>query len=150
VVNVKPTLHNPLTEPIFQEIPRKPVTVNWRDIRATIQQKTLSAKKNVNLASEDSDSEGKNSKMKTPSDPVQDPLKWLDDRLPDLSRCSRRDFDLALQFDIRNYVDILADSVSDPRKTLDSRETAQMTHTKLKEKMANTLAPADEEWGRWE
>jgi hypothetical protein len=77
--------------------------------------------------------------------------------LPDLSGYNSQDFDLALQFDIRRYVDILAasDSVSDLRKTLGSRpgrETTvtQMPHTKLKETAANTLAPADEEWGRWE
>jgi hypothetical protein len=125
------------------------MTVNWRDIQATIQQTTISVKKTTNPVGEDSESEGKNSEMNTPSDP-EDPLKWLDDSLPDLSGYNRQEFDLALQFDIRRYVDILADSVSDPRKTLDSRETAtQMPHTKLKETAANTLAPADEEWGKW-
>jgi hypothetical protein len=150
-------LHNPLTEPIIQETPRKPVTVNWRDIRATIQQTTLSVNENANpqVVSEDldSDSEGKSSEINTPSDPVEDPLKWLDDGLPELFGYNHREFDLALQFDIRRYVDILADSVSDPRKTSDGRlgrETAEMTHTKLKETAADTLAPADEEWGRWE
>ena len=90
--------------------------------------------------------------MDTPSDPVEDPLKWLDDGLPDLSGYNRREFDLALQFDIWRYVDILADSVSDLRKKEDSREMHHMSNTnfKLKETAANTLAPADEEWGRWE
>lgn len=105
-------LHNPLNDPIIQETPRKPVTVNWRDIRATIQQTTLSVKKTANPTSEDSDSEGKSSEMNTPSDPVEDPLKWLDDGLPDLSGYNCQDFDLALQFDIRRYVDILAASDS--------------------------------------
>ena len=137
------------------------MTVNWRDIHATIQQSTLSesVKKDANpqaaSASEDSDSEGKSSEMNTPDDPVEDPLKWLDDGLPDLFGYNRKEFDLALQFDIQRYVEILADSVSDPRKASDSdsrlgRETAQIPHTKLKETAANTLAPADDEWGRWE
>ena len=30
------------------------------------------------------------------------------------------------------------------------KETVQIPPTKLKETAANTLAPADEEWGRWE
>jgi len=92
-----------VTEPIFQETPRKPVTVNWRDIRATIQQKTLSVKKTVN-----------------PSDPVEDPLKcqWLDDGLPELFGYNHREFDPALQFNIRDNVDILADSVSDPPENI--------------------------------
>ena len=49
---------------------------------------------------EDSDGE-KNSGMDTPADPVEDPLKWLDDGLPDLSGYNNREFDLAMQFDIR-------------------------------------------------
>jgi hypothetical protein len=87
------------------------VTVNWRDIRATIQQTTLSVKKDANLASEYSDSETKSSEMSTPDDPVEDPLKWLDDGLPDLSGYSHHEFDLALQFDIHRYVDILAECI---------------------------------------
>lgn len=130
------------------------MTVNWRDIRATIQQTTLSVKKSADPASEDLDSESeeKSSVVNTPSDPVEDPLKWLDDGLPDLFGYNHQEFDLALQFDIRRYVDILADSVSDPRNTSENRfgkVTVQMSHTKLKETVANTLAPADEEWGRW-
>ena len=98
------------------------MTVNWQDIYATIQQTSISVKKNANLASEDSDadSEGKRSKMNTPDDPVEDPLKQLDEGLPDIFGYNRNEFDLALQFDIQCYVDILADSVSDPQKTSDS------------------------------
>ena len=81
---MKPMLHNPLTKPIIQEIPRKPVTVNWQDIHATIEQTALTVKKNANPESDDTDSEGKSSEMNTPDDPVEDPLKWLDDGLPDL------------------------------------------------------------------
>lgn len=140
----------PTNQTLIQESPQKPVTVNWQDIHATIQQTTLSVKKTANPASNDSDSEGKSSEMNTPSDPVEDPLKWLDDGLPDLSRYNHQEFDLALQFDIRRYVDILANSVSDTQRASASREVAAQIHTKLKETVANVLAPAEEEWGRWE
>ena len=75
------------------------MTVNWRDIRATIQQTTLSTKKIV-PENEGSDSEEKNSEMDTPADPVEHPLKWLDEGLPDLSGYGHQEFDPALQFDI--------------------------------------------------
>ena len=82
---------------------------------------------------------------------MEDPLKWLDDGLPDLSGYNHREFDLALQFDFQHYVDILADSVSNLQKKEDSREMHMPnTNLKSKETAANTLAPADEEWGRWE
>ena len=58
--------------------------------------------------------------MNTPDDPVEDPLKQLDERLPDIFGYNSNEFDLALQFDIQRYVDILADSISDPQKTSDS------------------------------
>ncbi|KAF8151626.1 hypothetical protein B0H34DRAFT_728357 [Crassisporium funariophilum] len=54
-----------------------------------------------------------------------------------------------MQFDIRRYVDILADSISDPRRKSEGREREETPHRKLKDTAANTLAPAEEEWGRW-
>ena len=131
------------------------MTVNWRDIRGTIQKTTLSVKKdstNIPAASEDSDLEGKSSEMNTHDDPVEDPLKWLDEGLPDYFGYNRNEFDLALQFDIQRYIDILADSVSDPQKTSDSlsRLGRETSHSKLKGTAANTLAPTDEEWGKWD
>jgi hypothetical protein len=106
-------------------------------------------KKNVNPANEDSDSEGKNSEMDTPSDPMENSLKWLDEGLPDLSGYGRQDFDLALKFDIQRYIDILADNASNCKKTSESKEP-QTLLTKLKDTSADTLAPRDDEWGRWE
>ena len=97
---------------------------------------------------EDSDGE-KNSGMDTPADPVEDPLKWLDDGLPDLSGYNNREFDLAMQFDIRRYVDVLADSVSDSRRTSENRVPEQAPHNKLRDTAANALAPEEEEWGKW-
>ena len=66
-----------------------------------------------------------------------------------LSGYNNREFDLAMQFDIRRYVDVLADSVSDPRRTSENREPEPARHSKLRDTAANALAPAEEEWGKW-
>ena len=98
---------------------------------------------------EDSDGE-KSSGIGTPADPVEDPLKWLDDGLSDLSGYIVREFDLSMQFDIRLYVDVLADTcVADSRRRSDSREPEQTPHNKLRHTAANTLAPEEGEWGKW-
>jgi len=50
----------------------------------------------------------------SPSDMnVGDPdgLQWLDEELPDLSTVSHYQFDLEQEFDIKRYLDILADEV---------------------------------------
>ena len=49
-------------------------------------------RKTADPVNEDSDEE-KSSWMDTPADPVEDPLKWLDDGLPDLSRYNNRSCD---------------------------------------------------------
>lgn len=103
---------------------------------------------NEELANEDSDGE-KTSEMDSPADPVKDPLKWLDDGLPDLSGYNKQEFDLAMQFDIRRYVDVLADSVSDRQRTSQRMEPEEIPHSRLKAMAANTLAPAEVEWGKW-
>ena len=97
---------------------------------------------------EDLDGE-KNLGMNTPANLVQDPLKWLDDGLPDLSGYNNQEFDLAMQFDIWCYVDVLADSVSDPWRTSENREPEPTRHSKLRDTAVNALAPAEEEWGKW-
>ncbi|KAF8879442.1 hypothetical protein CPB84DRAFT_1852114 [Gymnopilus junonius] len=128
--------------------PRKPVTVNWRDIRKTIQQepKTLSAKPVSDTSIEDSDSEDNDSKLNSPADPVEDPLKWLDDGLPDLSGFDNRNFDLALQYDIRRYVDILADSASETQERMESQIKST---SESRDVAASVLVPAAEEWTTW-
>lgn len=47
-----------------------------------------------------------------PVDLAHDGLDWLNDSLPDLRSASNRQFDLAAQFDIKQYLHILADSVT--------------------------------------
>ena len=44
---------------------------------------------------------------------MDDPVKQLDNGLLDLSGFANQHFNLAMQFDIARYVQILADSVSD-------------------------------------
>ena len=98
---------------LSQEKLWKPVTVNWRDIQATINQSPI--KSHCAMAAEhqsENDSCDKN-EILAPVDPEADPLRWLDDGLPDLSGFEHHYFDLAAQFDISHYIDILADSVSD-------------------------------------
>jgi hypothetical protein len=98
VVNVTPTLHDPLTEPSSE----------LAGYACKQYSKKIISEKNVNPASEES--------LKTRISETM-LIFWL----------------------------TLPDSVSEPQKTLDSRETAQMTHTKLMENMANTLATVDED-----
>ncbi|KAI9508027.1 hypothetical protein F5148DRAFT_980502 [Russula earlei] len=50
-------------------------------------------------------------------DPEADPLKWLDDSLLDLSVFEHHYFDLAAEFDISCYIQILADSISNGTTT---------------------------------
>jgi hypothetical protein len=78
-----------------------------------VQQTTLSVTKDTNnppshAANEesdnDSDSEGRSPEMNTPDDPVEDPLKRLDEGLPDHFGYNHQEFDLASQFDIQRYV----------------------------------------------
>ncbi|KDR66496.1 hypothetical protein GALMADRAFT_1155674 [Galerina marginata CBS 339.88] len=93
-----------------KDTPRRPVTMNWRDSRATINQRTASSKKAADELSEyESEEEDDDNALASPADPGDDPLKWLDDGFPDLFgfEC----FDLATQFDIARYVQILADGV---------------------------------------
>jgi hypothetical protein len=56
---------------------------------------------------------------------------------------------LAIFPSIQRYIDILADNASNCKKTSESKEP-QTLLTKLKDTLADTLAPRDDEWGRWE
>jgi hypothetical protein len=107
------------------------MTVNWRDIHATIQQQILSKKKSSDPSDEDSSSEDEESKMGAPTDPVKDPLDWLDNGLPDLSGFENRFFDLTTQFEIARYVDVLADSVADKQKTTEIEDTYRRSQKKV-------------------
>jgi hypothetical protein len=98
---------------LSQEKLWKPVTVNRRVIRAMINQSLI--KSHCAMAAEDqseNDSCDKN-EILAPVDPEADPLRWLDDGLPDLSGFEHCYFDLVAQFDISCYIDILAESVLD-------------------------------------
>jgi hypothetical protein len=88
----------------LKERPSKPVTINWSDIRATIDGTPNTDKPSVH-------SKLPETTTFEPVDQMHDGLSWLDDGLPDFRNTSNRQFDLAAEFDIRQYLDILADSV---------------------------------------
>ena len=82
----------------------------------------------------DNDSEeDEESNIGTPADPIQDPLKWLDNGPPDLSGFENRFFDLTTQFEIGRYIDVLAESVSDKQKTMEGEGTHRRSHNKGQE-----------------
>ncbi|KAJ7893778.1 hypothetical protein B0H13DRAFT_1470584, partial [Mycena leptocephala] len=88
------------------EAPSKPVTVNWRDIRATIHGKPAE-QKFINTENAGADSE----EILHPVDPVHDGLDWLNDGLPDLRSTTTQHFNLEAEFNIQQYLHILADSI---------------------------------------
>ena len=83
------------------------------------------------------------------ADPMDDPLKWLDDGLPDLSGFANWHFDLAMQFDIAHYVQILADSVSDSELERRTDAHCKPQDRSLKNVQASALAPEDSKWATW-
>lgn len=110
----------------------------------------MTAKKTVKPTDEDTASESEGtSEMDKPADPMEDPLKWLDEGLPDLSGYNKHEFDLALQFDIQRYLDVLADSVSDFQKTSDKGGVQRKGPIQAMDTSADKLVPADEEWVEW-
>jgi hypothetical protein len=87
--------------------------------------------------------------LPTPVDPEADPLKWLDDSLPDLSGFEHRYFDLVAEFDISRYIQILADSVSDGTTAPSGNMQQPLSSGNYGNKEAGDFVPADEEWGQW-
>ena len=85
-------------------------------------------------------------KLVSPADPVDDPLKWLDEGLPDLSGFANQHFDLAMQFDIAQ---IQADSVSDSELERRTDTHCKPQDRSLKNVQASALAPEDSEWATW-
>ena len=129
--------------------------MNWRDIRATINQSPITSCR-ATAAEDQSDNDSDENEPLAPVDPEADPLRWLDDGLPDLSGFEHRYFDLGAQFDISRYIDILADSVSDGTGTAPSDFTrstqlssVRKNHGKDKDSEAGDFTPADDEWGEW-
>ena len=131
-----------------QDKPKKPVTINWRDIKADIKHSPMSAKK----PREDGDiAEDDKSSGTNPVDPENDPMAWLDDGLPDLSGSQHAYFDLQAQFDISRYIGVLADSVSDSSKATSANPGQDhMAKTSLDGVDAGILAPEEGEWTTWD
>jgi hypothetical protein len=85
------------------------------------------------------------SEIPAPVDPEADPLKWLDDGLPDLSGFEHRYFDLAAEFDISRYIQILADSVSDGTTAPSGNmQRSSSSGNSFGNKEAGDFIPADE------
>ncbi|KAF8126241.1 hypothetical protein K438DRAFT_1647533 [Mycena galopus ATCC 62051] len=134
---------------LLQEGPRKPVTVNWRDIQATIH-----ARPNV-----DKDSiitENTNSLDITtldPVDPANDGLDWLNEGRPDLRTSAKDKFDLAAEFDIKQYLHILADSIEGMAETSEAgtsdRECGSESNRASLKAVADSAAPKEDEWSSW-
>jgi len=88
------------------------------------------------------------SEIPTPVDPEADPLKWLDDGLLDLSGFKHHYFDLAAEFDISHYIQILADSIADGTTTPSGNmQWLSSSGNSFGNKEAGDFIPADEEWG---
>ena len=87
-----------------------------------------------------------------PSDmEVSDPngLGWLDEELPNLSTVSHYQFDLEQEFDVRRYLDILADEASGPTPVRVGSVTGSTSTSKVDKSgnaSASTVAPAASEW----
>ncbi|KAK6971582.1 hypothetical protein R3P38DRAFT_2775844 [Favolaschia claudopus] len=101
----------------------------------------------ANIDSEELDAEPEDLEI---HDKVKDPLAWLNDGLPDLRIASTGRFDLADDFDIKQYLHILASSVegsvssfqvADGEKRID-RERAAIA-------AADSLAPKEHQWKSW-
>ncbi|KAJ7513225.1 ribonuclease H-like domain-containing protein [Mycena galericulata] len=133
------------------EVRRKPLTVNWRDIQATIHGKPSVATNGAPRTERvESDQDSATSPLQHP-DPV-DGLSWLDDGLPDLRTSSNTQFDLAAEFDIKKYLHILADSILMPEEADgETRKEPARQPTGLGAKAAaESAAPKDDDWGSWE
>ena len=71
-------------------------------------------------------------------------LGWLNEDLPDLSTVSHYHFDLELEFDIKRYLDILADEANGAVQSTTSRPAS--TPTVHKTGNASTVAPQASAW----
>ncbi|KAJ7746234.1 hypothetical protein B0H14DRAFT_3605957 [Mycena olivaceomarginata] len=131
---------------VSTERPSKPVTVNWRDIRATIH-----GTPNADKTSVDAENAVLETATLEPVDPAHDGLGWLDDGLPDLRSTSNRQFDLAAEFDIKQYLHILANSVEGVSEVSDAGKSDRMEDGRRSLKAAaDSVAPKEDEWNSWE
>ncbi|KAI9452027.1 hypothetical protein F5148DRAFT_1277633 [Russula earlei] len=83
-------------------------------------------------------------------DPEADPLKWLDDGFPDLSGFKHHYFDLAAEFDISRYIQILADSISNGTTTHSGNmQQSSGSGNSFGNKEAGDFIQPDGDWGQW-
>ncbi|KAK6987977.1 ribonuclease H-like domain-containing protein [Favolaschia claudopus] len=132
----------------MSHVPRKPVTVNWRDIKATIHGKPHVEKAAANT--EEANTEPERLEV---HDEVKDPLAWLNAGLPDLRTAGKTQFDLAAEFDLEQYLHILASSVEGSEATA---EVAEGGKEQDRERVAislkaaaDSVAPKEDQWSSW-
>jgi len=77
-------------------------------------------------------------------------LSWLDEDLPDLRTVAHEYFDLATEFDISLYLDILADEATKGSATLTATDKGTKSSTAVlssqKNQDASTMVPQDSVW----
>ncbi|KAL0952949.1 hypothetical protein HGRIS_014937 [Hohenbuehelia grisea] len=134
---------------------RKPLSVYWRDIEADIHgTRTSSSKDPEPTSSGTAESESAGSQLSAPDPEDSFKLKWLDDGLPDLSHSEHGQFNLEQEFDIKRYLDILADSAS-PQTTTRNETAGGSTLVggpkggKHGGAAAASAMPDDGSWSRW-
>jgi len=77
-------------------------------------------------------------------------LSWLDEDLPDLRTVAHEYFDLATEFDISLYLDVLADEATKGISTLTTTDKGSKSSTTVLSSQMNqdasTMAPQDSVW----
>lgn len=150
--------------------PPKPVTVNWRDIHKTIhhlsnpirdksrpensQSKEPEVEEVNSSNSESENSVASDDENLDPSNPdptsKHDPLSWLDEGFPsDLSSDAQPHFLLEEIFDIRRYLEILADCPPSNLTRMANEELAHVVEKSSRKSNAAALIPDDDAWTTW-
>lgn len=128
--------------------PRKPLTVNWRDIRSTIHKPLVTPTQSSTASNLADDATHEEDTTDPPPDP-ECGLQWLDDGLPDLGGTEYRYFDLEAEFDIKKYLHILSDSISpDTTALTDIREPVRVQGSSVLAD-ADTVVPKEDQWKVW-
>ncbi|KAF9527167.1 hypothetical protein CPB83DRAFT_856482 [Crepidotus variabilis] len=99
----------------------------------------------------DNDGDGENRSQAETQD--KHALSWLDEGLPDLRTVKHHQIDLEAEFDIKRYLDILADSPSSsttaslaPSQDIHLKNTTRSTPTVNKSKDASTVVLQASAW----
>lgn len=142
---------------MLQAKPRKLMTVNWRDMKKTFfDADFVEGSRMPPVDVSDSAGVASASSLELENDNLRK-LPWIDDDLQerDLVGVAHHQFDLAEQFDLDRYIDILADEAIDAStsKTQDSRSSTRSNvredMASYRKKDASTVLPSASEWEAW-